>query len=60
MYQRQTAGARPLQGTPRAQENDAKRARALRKAADERRQRDEKQRELDALACPCLSSGPSN
>ncbi|KAK9839645.1 hypothetical protein WJX81_002971 [Elliptochloris bilobata] len=31
------------------QENDAKRARALRKAADERKQRDEKQRELDAL-----------
>jgi hypothetical protein len=43
-------------GTPRAQENDAKRARALRKAADERRQRDEKQRELDALACPRPSS----
>lgn len=34
------------------QENDAKRARALRKAADERKQRDEKQRELDALVRP--------
>ena len=34
------------------QENDAKRARALRKAADERKQRDEKQRELDALVQP--------
>lgn len=34
---------------PPLQENDAKRTRALRKAADERKQRDEKQRELDAL-----------